>query len=107
MDDKEIKVKVKKQIKPKKSDVEAARQFLQSVGGVFAMQANMVRESLKQKGCDIVPAFYYPDRGNAIYMGLKLILPSEKDARYMYRCFEIASRGGNSAAENSGKSKED
>lgn len=105
MDDKEIKVKVKKQIKPKKSDIEAAKQFLQSVGGVFSMQASMIRESLKQKGCDIVPAFYYPDKGNAIYMGLKLILPTEKDARYMYRCFEVAI--GDKDAESVRKSKKD
>lgn len=102
-----MKVKVVKDVKPKPEDVQAAKQFLDSVGGVFAMQANIVRDSLKKKGCDIVPAFYYPDKGNAIYMGLKLVLPSETDARYMYRCFEIASRGGGKSAKGTGKSEKD
>jgi len=91
-DDKEIKVKVVKEIKPKEEDVKACMSFLESIGGLFGMQASMVKDSLKKQGCDISPSIYYPDEGDSIYMGLKLKLPDERSARYMYKCFEEASK---------------
>jgi len=90
--EKEVKVKVVKEVKPKEEDVKACMSFLSAIGGLFGMQAQMVRDTLKKQGCDISPTVYYPDKGDSIYMGLKLRLPDEKTARYMYRCFEEASK---------------
>ena len=78
--------------KPKPEDVIAAKQMLQAIASSFALQAGFILPQLKQFGCDMQPAVYYPDKGNAIYMGFKLILPDEKTAKYLAKCFEEAAK---------------
>jgi len=75
---------------PKEQDIMAAMQMLNSIAMAFSMQAGMMANQLKKLGCSITPSVYYPDKGNAIYMGFKLTLPSEKAAKYLNRCFELA-----------------
>ena len=77
---------------PKPEDVKSAKAMLQSIAGAFSLQAGFILPQLRQLGCDMKPAVYYPDKGNAIYLGYKLILPDEKAAKYLNKCFELAAK---------------
>jgi hypothetical protein len=76
------------QLKPE--DVEAAKNFLNAMGSVFAMSASMV--DLSNFDSKLEPAVYYPEKGRNIYIGLKLELPDEDTAKYMMKCFEEAAK---------------
>jgi hypothetical protein len=82
--------KSKSSFQPKREDIEAAKSMLQSIASSFALQAGFILPQLKQLGCDMKPAVYYPEKGNAVYLGYKLVLPSEEAAKYLSKCFELA-----------------
>jgi len=83
---------VKEELKPKPEDVQSALSMLNAIVQSFNLQAGFILPQLKAIGCDMKPAVYYPDKGNAIYLGYKLILPSEKHAKYLAKCFEEAGK---------------
>ncbi len=86
------KEKAEESLKPKPEDVQSALAILSSIVQSFNMQAGFILPQLKQLGCDMKPAVYYPNKGNGIYLGYKLILPSEQHAKYLAKCFEEASK---------------
>jgi len=86
------KSKNKKDVSVKRQDIECAKQILSAIVQSFNLQAGFILPQLRQLKCDLKPAVYYPDKGNAIYLGYKLVLPSEEAAKYFAKCFEIAGK---------------
>jgi len=78
---------------PKEEDVMKVKQIISTLGSAFVMAAAPMRPQLQQKGMDVQPALYYPDEGNAVYLGLKLVFPDEAAAKYFMECAKLAKEG--------------
>jgi len=78
---------------PKESDVQKVRNLINSLGSAFIMAAAPMRPQLQQQNMDVEPSIYYPDEGRSIYIGLKLVFPSEREAKYFMKCAEAAKEG--------------
>jgi len=82
----------KEKLSVKEEDVNNCMQLLSSIAQSFSMMAGFMLPQLRQLGCDLKPAWYYPEGSDSIYLGYKLKLPNKESAEYFAECLKQATK---------------